>query len=115
MAYTINLKEDLIAGHLVSEMIIRLSEQGYCAEWLIKERTIVIRAVRKVSVLIGNKRVARHLTLDEWTVVNNLVQDVLDRESVDADVWSTPAHVKGRLWLRKGTCRRVQWHGDKPS
>ncbi len=49
---------------------------------------------------------------DDWVEFNNVINDVLDKWEVDADVWSTPQETRGKMWIRKGTRRRIRydWH-----
>lgn len=55
----------------------------------------------------------RFLQWFDWIDFNGLVNDVLDELGVEADVWSTPQDTRvdaGRkLWIRRGTRRRVHW------
>jgi hypothetical protein len=58
------------------------------------------------------KKRMRYLEWDDWIQFNNLVNDVLDKGRVKAEVWSTPMENldKGKkFWIRKGLLRRVKY------
>lgn len=61
---------------------------------------------------VGPKRKSTCLEWDDWVRFNDIVNDVLDKANVSADVWSNPQELldKGRrFWIRRGTQRRVKW------
>jgi hypothetical protein len=64
-----------------------------------------------VNPLIGptKKMKAKYLEWDDWVQLHALVNDVLDELDIDADVWSEPNDVKGKMWIRKGMRRRVRY------
>ena len=63
---------------------------------------------------VGPKRKATYLEWDDWVEFNGLVNDVLDKLKANADVWSLPQDVNGKMWIRKGTQRRFryEWEDD---
>jgi len=84
--------------------------------------TIEIKPVRlvKAKPYCGNhpgscpvsdkpKPKSRHLEWDDWVKFHNLVNRVLNRFHADADVWSNPQDVRGKMWIRKGKKARVKW------
>lgn len=52
---------------------------------------------------------ATYLEWDDWVAFHKLVNATLNRLHTHADVWSTPADVRGKMWIRKGTLPRVRW------
>ena len=50
-----------------------------------------------------------YLEWEDWVSFHKLVNATLNRLRVHADVWSTPADVRGKMWIRKGTLPRVRW------
>lgn len=84
--------------------------------------TIEIKPVRlvKAKSYCGNhpgecpvsdkpKPKATYLEWDDWVKFHNLVNRCLNRFHADADVWSNPADVRGKMWIRKGKQARVKW------
>ena len=53
------------------------------------------------------KPVSSMLEWDDWVAFNNLVNKALNRFRANANVWSLPHDVKGRMWIRKGTRARL--------
>lgn len=62
-----------------------------------------------VSIL-GPRPHKRYTFLEgtDWVSFNDFINNILDRQSADADVRSS------RCWVRKGTRRRVVYQGDFP-
>jgi hypothetical protein len=84
--------------------------------------TIKIKPVRlvKAKPYCGNhpgecpvsdkpKPKSHHLEWNDWVKFHDLVNRCLNRFHVDADVWSNPADVRGKMWIRKGKKARVKW------
>jgi hypothetical protein len=61
----------------------------------------------------GPKKTMSYLEWDDWVRFHAVVNDVLDSLGADADVWSTPQDVKGQMWIRKGTSRRVRYDWEE--
>jgi hypothetical protein len=55
------------------------------------------------------KRRSSTLEWDDWVQFHTLVNGVLDRLQVAANVWTNPQDAKGRMWIRKGMSARVRW------
>lgn len=55
------------------------------------------------------KKTATYLEWEDWVAFHKLVNATLNRFHTHADVWSTPADVSGKMWIRKGTLPRVHW------
>lgn len=45
----------------------------------------------------------------DWVAWNDMLNDFCDQQAIIADIWSTSFEFKGRLYLRKGRCRRVRY------
>ena len=63
------------------------------------------------------QRASRCLEWDDWVEFHGLVNDVLDKLKVSADVWSKPPEKLSqgtKMWIRKGLRRRVHysWESD---
>jgi hypothetical protein len=67
--------------------------------------------VCQVNTVFGERKKmkATYLEWDDWVGLHDLVNDLLDELRMDADVWSTPMECKGKMWIRKGTRRRIKW------
>lgn len=52
---------------------------------------------------------ARWLEWDDWVKFHALVNATLNRVRCQADVWSTPQDVRGKMWIRRGKLTRVKW------
>jgi hypothetical protein len=55
------------------------------------------------------KKNASYLEWEDWVAFHKLVNATLNRFHTHADVWSTPADVRGKMWIRKGTAPRIHW------
>lgn len=55
------------------------------------------------------KPMATYLEWDDWVKFHGLVNRVLNRFKVNANVWSTPQDVRGKMWIRKGMKARIKW------
>jgi hypothetical protein len=55
------------------------------------------------------KKNATLLEWNDWIKFHGLVNRVLNRFHVKADVWSTPQDVRGKMWIRKGTKARKRY------
>lgn len=64
-----------------------------------------------VNPYIGPQKKPRatYLEWEDWIEFNNLVNKVLDELHCDADVWSNPMEVQGRMWIRKGLRARIKY------
>lgn len=60
------------------------------------------------------KPISSRLEWDDWVAFHSLVNRALNRFKADANVWSLPHDVRGRMWIRKGLYARVRydWHED---
>lgn len=56
---------------------------------------------------------ATYLEWEDWVAFHKVVNSVLNRLHTQADVWSTPADVRGKMWIRKGKAARVKWDWDE--
>lgn len=133
MAYTIQILE---AGEkkqtlLLAALQAKLVKDGkYNAKLVIgmagKFPAIICKTVRlaKAKPYCGNhpgecevipgfatpkKKVMTYLEWDDWVKFHALVNGVLDRLRIRADVWSNPQDVPGKMWIRKGMNARVRW------
>lgn len=52
---------------------------------------------------------SRLLEWNDWVKFHNLVNKALNRLKVNADVWSNPADVRGKMLIRKGLRPRIRW------
>lgn len=55
------------------------------------------------------KKITSYLEWEDWVAFHKMVNAVLNRLRVDADVWSNPADVRGKMWIRRGLSPRVRW------
>lgn len=55
------------------------------------------------------KKNGHWLEWEDWIRFHNLVNRCLNRFHADADVWSNPLDVRGKMMIRKGTIPRVKW------
>jgi hypothetical protein len=53
------------------------------------------------------------LEWEDWIKFHSLVNRVLNRFHADADVWSTPADISGKMWIRKGTKPRLRYSWEE--
>ena len=133
MAYTIQFqsgqfeKRDRVFSYL-QERIIK--EGRFRATLIVGHKygilpSIVIKPVRlvKAKEYCGNhpgecvipphgskkKHVATYLEWEDWVAFNGMVNRVLNRFRANADVWSTPADVRGKMWVRKGLKARKRY------
>ena len=130
MAYTIRLADPAEKIRIQDRISARAQEDGrFTCRLESGPAEILIREIRLVHAKIycGQhagpcdlprplEKPKRRLKILEWfdfVDFNGLVNDVLDELGVEADVWSTPQDTRvdaGRkLWIRRGTRRRVHW------
>jgi len=55
---------------------------------------------------------AKYLEFADWVEFHGVVNAVLNRLRVHADVWSTPTETRGKMWIRKDTRARVRYDSD---
>jgi hypothetical protein len=55
------------------------------------------------------KKNATYLEWNDWVKFHGLVNKTLNKYRINADVWSTPIDVKGKMWIRKGTKARLRY------
>jgi hypothetical protein len=55
---------------------------------------------------------AKYLEFEDWVAFHGVVNAVLNRLRVHADVWSDPLETRGRMWIRKDTKARVRYDYD---
>lgn len=52
----------------------------------------------------------KYLEGQDWIDFHNIVNDVLDKLKVKADVWTLPLDVRGKMWVRRADLgRRHRW------
>jgi hypothetical protein len=56
---------------------------------------------------------ATYLEWDDWVKFHAFVNRVLNRFKTNANVWSTPMDVRGKMWIRKGTSPRINWDWEE--
>ena len=52
---------------------------------------------------------ATFLEWEDWIKFHSLVNRCLNKFHADADVWSTPIDVNGKMWIRKGKSARKRY------
>ena len=52
---------------------------------------------------------ATYLEWDDWIAFHELVNRALNRLKADANVWSNPQDIKGKMWIRKGMKARIHY------
>jgi len=135
MAYTIRFNQDnngTIQGKVFAYLNERMTKEGKFRATLTpftdnKGRTCIkikpVRLVKKkpycgnhpgecvINPFLGvqKKKNATYLEWNDWVQFHGLVNRVLNRFRVDADVWSTPQDVRGKMWIRKGKQARKQY------
>ena len=59
----------------------------------------------------GNRKkpVVSYLEWNDWVAFHSIVNKVLNRFRANAEVWSEPQDVKGKMWIRKGTKARLHY------
>lgn len=55
-------------------------------------------------------RNAKYLQWNDWVRFHGLVNRVLNRFRTDANVWTEPPYISGKMWIRKGL--RARYHYD---
>jgi hypothetical protein len=138
MAYTITLLDGGIAKQyqVLNYLAARMAKEGIFRATLTPSVDrharciIIVKPVRliKAKPYCGNhpgecqinpftgpqkKPRATYLEWEDWVKFHNLVNRVLNRFRANADVWSTPMDVKGKMWIRKGRKARVNWNWDE--
>lgn len=127
MAYTIELT-DVNIQWLINILNAAIEKSKFRASLVETQarhkRVIVVRPVRlreakpycgqhpgpcEVSIVPRPKKKTTYLEWDDWVEFHNLINDLLDKYHVTADVWSTPFDARGKFWIRKGDARRVLW------
>lgn len=61
------------------------------------------------------KPVATYLEWDDWVAFHSLVNKVLNKFKVYANVWTLPFDVKGKMWIRKGLTARKRYEFNEES
>lgn len=135
MAYTITFKKaSPTQGKVLDYLRARMAKEGRFTATLaigVDRRLrpiILVQNVRlvKAKPYCGNhpgpcevnpyfnppKKVMTHLEWDDWVRFHGLVNRVLNRFRVEADVWSQPRDVKGKFWIRRGKVARVRYEYD---
>jgi len=59
------------------------------------------------------KKKTTHLEYNDWIEFHDIVNNVLDKMKLDADVWTDPRECTGRYWIRKGMNRRVNFDAEQ--
>jgi hypothetical protein len=127
MAYTIRV---LRGGHDKREKVYlslgdRLSRSPFRAVLTLANMTdIIVKPVRfrEKKPYCGNhpgpceilwpgqkKMNATFLEWDDWVKFHKIVNAVLNRLKAHADVWSTPADVRGKMWIRRDMSPRLKY------
>lgn len=55
------------------------------------------------------KPISSHLEWEDWVKFHAIVNRALNRFKTDANVWSLPHDVRGRMWIRKGLQARLHY------
>lgn len=55
------------------------------------------------------KKITSYLEWDDWVAFHSIVNRVCNRLRVDANIWTLPQDVQGKMWIRKGTQARVRY------
>ena len=55
------------------------------------------------------KKIATYLEFEDWVKFHKVVNAVLNKARVDADVWSIPLETRGKFWIRKGRKARKKF------
>jgi hypothetical protein len=57
------------------------------------------------------------LEWSDWVAFHRVVNTILNKYRINADVWTNPPEVKGKMWIRKGTKarKRYDWTEDYSS
>jgi len=53
------------------------------------------------------------LEWDDWVEFNNLINRTLNRFRAEANMWSLPHDIRGRMWMRKGILARKRYDWDE--
>lgn len=56
---------------------------------------------------------ATYLEWNDWVKFHSVVNRVLNRFRADADVWSTPQDIRGKMMIRKGTKARLHYDWEE--
>lgn len=133
MAYTIQInhggveKRDKVLLYLRERVI---KEGTFRATFTATEQRglpcIVVKPVRLVKAkpycgnhpgeceVTGRKKPnSTYLEWNDWIKFHNIINRSLNRFRVDADVWSNPQDVSGKMWIRKGIKPRVKWDWEE--
>lgn len=133
MAYTITFKKSSpVQGKVLDYLRARLVKEGKFSAIFVSgidrvgRPIILVQNVRlvKAKAYCGNhpgpcvvnpyagarpKPVNKHLEWDDWVRFHSLVNRVLNRFHVEADVWSQPRDARGKFWIRRGKVSRVRY------
>ena len=115
-----NLQERLVKdGRFRATLTPSTSSDG-------KDLTIIVKPVGLVKAkpycgnhpglcLISNKPKpkATYLEWDDWVKFHKLVNTVLNKHRINANVYSTPLDVRGKMWIRKGTKARLKYEWEE--
>lgn len=52
---------------------------------------------------------ARFLEWNDWVKFHKIINSALNRFRANANVWSTPADTRGKMWIRKNTKPRLRY------
>lgn len=87
---------------------------------------IVVKPVRlmKAKPYCGNhpgecqangkpKKTMTYLEWNDWVEFHNLVNRCLNKFHANADVYSTPADVRGKMWIRRGKQARLRYDWEE--
>ena len=134
MAYTIEFQKSDFAKRdkILAYLQARLIKDGRFKATLTPTTTFkrggdVLPAIRVKPVRLINKKPycgnhpgpceldgkkkpkATFLEWNDWVAFHSLVNKALNRFRANANVWSTPMDVRGKMWIRKGTQARQRY------
>lgn len=136
MAYTIKFlnRAENKAGIVHNYLLARMAKEGKFRATLTSgfdnkgHQIIVVKPVRLINnkPYCGNhpgecpvsskpKPRMSFLEWEDWVQFHGLVNRVLNRFRVNADVWSTPMDVRGKMWIRKGRQARLRYDWTEAS
>lgn len=62
---------------------------------------------------VQKKKTTKYLEWEDWVALHGLVNDVLDKHKVSADVFTKPQDARGKFYMRRGLARRVHYEYDE--
>jgi hypothetical protein len=137
--YTIQLlnSSSIKLNRIMEALKVKLSKDGRftcdLVEGLVKsgkrgqnDLAIFVKRVRltKAKSYCGNhpgecpvtnerKPISKYLEWNDWVAFHALVNTTLNKFHTNANVWSLPQDVKGKMWIRKGKFARKRFDWDE--